>query len=158
MDVELVIGYLFAWLVSKARRLAGRADAEVDRSLDVGMDRLHELVSRRLGQDSGLERAWDEAEAGEEEPSERTRRLLSDSLEDAAERDPAFGEALEELVKELQDAAGGAKSGVSASEGAQAVAGDVEIHAEGGSAAALRMGDVTIGSSAHPRQPGPGQG
>ncbi len=46
--VEIAVGYVFAWLVAKGRRVAGRADTEVNRSLDAAMDRLHELVSRKL--------------------------------------------------------------------------------------------------------------
>ncbi|MER6632322.1 hypothetical protein ABT301_29580 [Streptomyces sp. NPDC000987] len=155
--VEIAVGYVFAWLVAKGRRVAGRADAEVNRSLDAGMDHLHELVSRKLGQDPALERAREEAEAGQPEPSERTRRRLADSLEDAAERDTAFAEALEKLVQELQ-ASGGSGGGVSASGDGQAVGGNVGIRAEGGSAAALRMGNVTLGSAPNPQQPGPDQG
>ncbi|MEU4172172.1 hypothetical protein AB0F46_35480 [Streptomyces sp. NPDC026665] len=153
--LEIAVGYVFAWAVRKARRVAGRADEEVDRGLDAGMDRLHELVSSKLGQDPALERAQEEAEAGQEEPSERTRRRLTDSLEDAAERDTGFAKALEALVKELQAATAANDGGVSASGDGQAVGGNVDIHAEGGSAAALKMGDVTIGSAANPPQPGP---
>lgn len=103
--IEIAVGYLFAWTVRKVKRVAGRADAEVDRGLDAGMDRLHDLISRKLGQDPALERAREEAEAGQTEPLERTRRQLTESLADAAERDPSFAEALETLVRQLQDAA-----------------------------------------------------
>lgn len=47
---------------------------------------------------------------------------------------------------------------VRAGPGGLAVGGNVEVRADGGSAAAVRMGDVTIGSPVHPLQPGPGQG
>jgi hypothetical protein len=94
----VAVGYLFAWLVRKAKRAGGRADAEADRVVDAGMNRLHE------------NRPWQRQQ-------------------------PA------------------AVSG----EG-QAVLGDAGIHAEGGSAAALRMGAVIIGAVADPRRPGPEQG
>ncbi|MFI5884676.1 hypothetical protein [Streptomyces sp. NPDC051554] len=100
--VEIAVGYVFAWLVGKARRVAGRADAEVDRGMDAGMDRLHDLVSRKLGQDPVLERAQEEAETGQAELTERTRRRLTDSLEDAVERDGQFAAALEQLVEQLR--------------------------------------------------------
>ncbi|MFE2584569.1 hypothetical protein [Streptomyces sp. NPDC059378] len=100
--VEIAVGYVCVWLVGKARRVAGRADAEVDRGLDAGMDRLHDLVSRKLDQDPALQRAREEAESGEEELTERTRRRLTDSLEDAVERDEQFAAALKELVEQLQ--------------------------------------------------------
>ncbi|WP_051451533.1 hypothetical protein [Actinospica robiniae] len=156
--IEVAVGYMFAWLVRKAKYVAGRADAEVDRSLDAGMDHLHELVSKKLGQDSALERAREEAEAGQTEPSERTRRRLTDSLEDAVEHDQDFAHALNNLVTELQAAAASAGDGASASGEGQAIKGSVHIHAEGGSAAALRMRDVTIGSAPDPHRPGPEQG
>ncbi|WP_235455379.1 hypothetical protein [Streptomyces olivochromogenes] len=85
----------------KARRAAGRVDAQVDQAVDAGMDRLHELVSSRLGSDPALERAEEEAGQGGE-LSERTRRRLTDSLEDVAERDGEFAAALERLVEQLQ--------------------------------------------------------
>lgn len=156
--VEIAVGYVFAWAVRKARRVAGRADAEVDRGLDAGMDRLHELVSSRLGQDPALVRAREEAEAGRDELSERTRRRLTDSLEDAIERDTVFADAVEELVRELQAAAAAGGGGVSASVDGQAIGGNVNIRAEGGSAAALKMGNVEIGTVVDPPQPGPAQG
>ncbi|MEU8471903.1 hypothetical protein AB0F30_29020 [Streptomyces sp. NPDC029006] len=100
--VEVAVGYVFAWLVRKAHRLRGRADGEVDRALDAGMNRLHDLVSAKLGQDPALERAQEEAETGQEELTDRTRRRLTDSLGDAVERDGDFAVALEELLKQLQ--------------------------------------------------------
>ncbi|MEV7395295.1 hypothetical protein [Streptomyces sp. NPDC091215] len=106
--VEVVVGYMFAWLVRKARRVAGRADGEVDRTLDAGMGRLHDLVSRKLGADPALERAQEEAESEQEALTERTRRRLTDSLEDAVERDGEFAAALEQLVEQLRVADGAA--------------------------------------------------
>ncbi|MGW5350344.1 hypothetical protein ACWERV_07475 [Streptomyces sp. NPDC004031] len=156
--VEIAVGYVFAYLVRKARRVAGRADAEIDRGLDAGMDRLHGLVSAKLGQDPALERAAEEAGAGQDEPSERTRRRLADSLDDAAEHDPDFARVLKDLVERLQAAEKAAPGGVSASGGGQAIGGSVTITAEDGSAAALTMGDVTIGARpADPHRPGPDQ-
>lgn len=102
--VEIAVGYAFAWLVGKARRVAGRADTEVDRGLDAGMDRLHELISVKLGDDPALQRAREEADAGLVEPSQRTRQRLELALEDAAEHDAGFAEALARVVAELQTA------------------------------------------------------
>ncbi|MBY8881572.1 hypothetical protein [Actinacidiphila acidipaludis] len=157
--IEIAVGYVFAYLVRKAKRVAGQVDAEVARGLDAGMDRLHDLVSAKLGPDPALERATEEAWAGQAEPSERTQRRLADSLEDAAERDPDFAKALQELVEQVQAAEkAAAPGGVSASGSAQAIGGNATISAEGGSAAALRMGDVTIGSgTVDPHRPGPEQ-
>ncbi|WP_162952398.1 hypothetical protein [Streptomyces hundungensis] len=61
--IEIATGYL-AWAVRKAQRMAGRADGEVDRVLDAGMDRLHEVVGRKLGDDPALRQLTDEASTG----------------------------------------------------------------------------------------------
>ncbi|MFE0458300.1 hypothetical protein ACFW1A_03440 [Kitasatospora sp. NPDC058965] len=157
--IEIAVRYEFAYLVRKAQRVGGRADQEVERGLDAGMDRLHDLVTAKLGRDPALERAAQEAETGQGDPSERTRRRLIDSLEDAAEHDPGFARALTDLVEQLQAAQKTAGvGGVSASTGGTAVGGSVSITAEGGSAAAFTMGDVSLGVPAvDPTRPGPDQ-
>ncbi|MFJ9839281.1 hypothetical protein ACIRYZ_02270 [Kitasatospora sp. NPDC101155] len=152
--IEIAVGYVFAWVLRKTHRLAGRADAEVDRGLDAGMDRLHDLVSRKLGQDPALQRAREEAESGHEELHPRTRQRLELALEDATEHDADFAAALQREVDALQ-ALSGSAGGVSAGNGGQAVGGNVEIRADHGSAAAFTMGDVSLGN---PPQPGPHQG
>jgi vacuolar-type H+-ATPase subunit H len=104
--LDLVVGYLAAWAWRKARRVAGRADAEVDHMLDAGMDRLHELVATRLAGDPALRRLEDEAAADPKVPAvrERTRDRVRLALEDAAEADPEFAGRLEELVAEVRAA------------------------------------------------------
>ena len=152
---EIAIGYLFAWLVGKAKRVAGRADAEVDRALDEAMDQLHDLVGGRLGEDPALHRLTEEAESGRSEPADRTRQRVRLALEEAAEQDPGFGAALEAAVARVRDLTAGAAGTVAAGDGGQAVGGDVHIQADNHSAAAWTMGDVTTGN---PRQPGTPQG
>jgi hypothetical protein len=117
------------------------------------MDRLHDLVSRKLGNDPALARLSDEAEAGRQEPRPRTGQRVVLALEDAAEGDTEFADALQQVVEQLL-AASNPSAGVSASEGGQAVGGNVDIRADHGSAAAFTMGDVTLGN---PPVPGPGQ-
>ncbi|MDF3301764.1 hypothetical protein [Streptomyces tropicalis] len=146
--VEIAVGYAFAWLVRKARRVAGRADAEVDRGLDAGMDRLHGLISAKLGDDPALARAREEADAGQDEPSDRTRRRLTDSLDDAVEHDADFAAALAGAVADLQAAgpvdiasdtgAGRATGGGTASTGVVRPGG-----AGSGSATVQHTGDAT---------------
>ncbi|WUD71377.1 hypothetical protein OG937_06560 [Streptomyces sp. NBC_00510] len=48
--------------------------------------------------------------------------------------------------------------GASVGQGGLVVGGNVDVRAEGGSAAAVQMGDVTIGALVDPRQPGADQG
>lgn len=103
--IEIAVGYLFAWAVHKARRVGKRADGEVDRALDAGMDRLHELVSRRLGEETALGKLEEEAKAGREQPSESTGAQVRLALEETAERDSGFAEALGRLIHELETSA-----------------------------------------------------
>ncbi|MEW1777109.1 hypothetical protein [Streptomyces sp. NPDC086777] len=155
--IEIAVGYVFAWAVRKAKRVAGRADQEVDRTLDGAMDRLDDLVRRKLGEDTALQRLTLEAADGRDEPSERSRRRVQLALEDAAEQDLAFAEALERALRELQALSRGTGQ-VSAGGGGPAVGGNVDIRADHGSAAAWTMGDVTIGDAANPSRPGPAPG
>nr|WP_233273728.1 hypothetical protein [Streptomyces broussonetiae] len=152
--IEIAVGYVFAWAVRKAKRVAGRADEEVDRTLDASMDRLHDLVSRKLGEDPALQKLAEEAAAGQDRPTDRTQQRVHLALEDATENDPAFAEALDRAVKDVQ-ALSRAVGGISAGDGGQAVGGNVGIRADHGSAAAWSMRDVTLGN---PREPGPRQG
>ncbi|MGE7439043.1 MULTISPECIES: hypothetical protein [Kitasatospora] len=111
--MELAVGYLFAWAVRKARRVAGRADAEVDSALDAGMDRLHKVVVSRLGAEPALESMMQEAASEREELTVRTRKRLELALEDAAEHDAEFTEALRQAVDQVRalDAPVGPESG-----------------------------------------------
>lgn len=111
VGVELVVGYLVAWAVRKARRVAGRADAEVDTVLDAGMDRLHEVVAARLGTDPALEQAVAEAASAREAVSGRTRTRLRLALEEAVEQDAAFARTLEHAVAGVVGAAESAGPG-----------------------------------------------
>jgi hypothetical protein len=146
--LELVVGYLAAWAVRKARHVGRRADAEVDQVLDAGMDRLHEVVSGKLGVDPALAKLEVEARAGVENPRTRERVLLA--VEDAAAEDDGFAAALSEVLREL--AAAGGTSRVAAAGGhVVGVGGHVGIRADHGSAAAWQMGDVAVGGE----RPGP---
>ncbi|MGW7380721.1 hypothetical protein [Streptomyces sp. NPDC054794] len=151
--VEIAIGYVFAWAVCKARRVAGRADAEVDLALDGAMDRVHQVVVRRLGNDPELERLEAEAAAGQDEPSALTRQRVEAAVSRAAEQDRDFARDLEEAVAAVQEAARAA-GGVVAGAYGLAVGGDLSVKAEGGSFAAgvanIRDG-VRLGN---PQQPG----
>jgi hypothetical protein len=140
VGAELVVGYVFAWLARKGWRAARRADAQVDQAIDAAVDRLggklHELVAGKLHGDASLVRLNEEADQGAVEPSARTRTRVALAIEDATERDTAFGAAIEELVCRLQATQGG----VSAGAGGIAVGGDVRVSADGG---AFAIGTAT---------------
>ncbi|MFI9255221.1 hypothetical protein [Streptomyces sp. NPDC053069] len=149
--IELVVGYLAAWAVRKGRRVAGRADEEVDQVLDAGMNRLHEVVAGKLGGDPALERMALEGQSGE--TSERARQRVRLALEDAADDDPDFAQVLQNVVDRLEELK--QQGGAAARGGASAVGGSVSIRADRSSAAAWTMGDVAFGTPPGPQQPGP---
>ncbi|WP_327066445.1 hypothetical protein [Kitasatospora sp. NBC_01302] len=99
--IEVAVGYLFAWALRKASRVSGQLDAEVNHVLDKGIDRLHNLVSGKLGENSALRKLAEEADAGQDQLSERTGDQVRLALEEAAEQDPQFAEALGGLIEEL---------------------------------------------------------
>ena len=136
---EVAVGFLIAWVVRKAGRLGHRVDAEVDRVMDAGLDRLHDLVAVKLGGDPALEKLRSEAgESGEVGP--RTQARVRMALEEAAEQDPVFAAEFEVAVAQVQAAQRG-DGGASAGERGVAVAGGV--HADNGGVA---VGGVTGGS------------
>ncbi|GAA1959311.1 hypothetical protein GCM10009738_37150 [Kitasatospora viridis] len=105
--IEIAAGYALAWLFRKGRRVAGQLDGEVDRGLDAGVQRVHELVSSALGEAPALVRARQEAEAGQPEPSEQTRQQLVQAIAERLWQDPEFGEQLRQAVAALQSGQGG---------------------------------------------------
>ncbi|MEV0388715.1 hypothetical protein [Nonomuraea sp. NPDC050643] len=145
MELELLAGYVVGYLVQKFGRVFRRADEEVDLAIDAGMDRLHEVVAERLGDEPALARL--EEETGEGRQSPRTRQRVRLALEEAADGDPEFAAELEWLIDDLRS--GGAQAG----DHGLAAGGDVRIEAShGGVAAGVIHGSVSTGN---PPQPGP---
>ncbi|WP_333766753.1 hypothetical protein [Streptomyces sp. IBSBF 2435] len=154
MGAEIAVGYLCAYLVRKARRAGDAADAEVDRTVDAGMAKVHDLVTRALGEDPALDQARSEAASEQAEVSEGTRRWVTHALTGAAQGDAALAQALADAVKEVQAAtAASTEPGAVTAQGEGiAVGGGVSVKAEAGGVAALRMRDVSLGN---PQAPGP---
>lgn len=96
---DVAVGALAAWALAKARRIGAPADAEVNRVLDVAAERLHDVVSAKLGGDPALTVLEQESTSGV--PSERTKRRVRDSLDEAMEKDPVFAEQVNELLSQL---------------------------------------------------------
>jgi hypothetical protein len=110
--LELVAGYLVAYVVTKVRRIGGRLDDEVDALVDAGLDRLHRVVAAKLGRDPAVAKL--EAEAAEGGAAdERTQRRVTDAVEAAAEEDPDFAAALGEAVRAVQSALAARPAGAS---------------------------------------------
>lgn len=99
--IELAVGYVFGWVVRKAKRAGGRADAEVDRAMDTALERLHDLISGKLGEDPALRELAEEAGTGRAEPSDHTRQRMRLALDDATGLDPEFARALDAAVREV---------------------------------------------------------
>ncbi|MFJ6904113.1 hypothetical protein [Streptomyces griseoluteus] len=155
LDVAL-LSLCCTWLFKKAKRVGTRADQHVDEALDVWVDKLFELVKGKPEAAPVLTRLEQEAENGLAEPTERTRRRLEDALAQEAEDDPAFATELERAIKAIRDAKNDPAAGVQANSGG-AAAQQMSIQADnGGLAAAVVNGGVTM--NAHPQQPDASQG
>jgi hypothetical protein len=103
--IEVVAAAALGWVYTKARRVGGRLDAEVDRVEDAGLQRLHNVIGNFLGETPALEQARQEAAEGRTEPSEQTRLLFVQAVAEQVRLDPAFGEQLRAAVEALQPAA-----------------------------------------------------
>jgi hypothetical protein len=166
IEASVVAGYVIAWVLRKARRAAGRLDGEADAAIDAGLDKLHEVVAAKLGAHSALEDLDEEAAAaagGDEQVSELTRQRVELDITAAARKDDAFGQAVTDLLAQLQAVAEGAGRSVVAGPGSRVFTGDAHATASGsGIAFGQVAGDVhtsspssTGGGPVNP--PGPGR-
>jgi hypothetical protein len=152
VGLDLVVGYLAAWAVRKARRAGESLDHDTDLVLDSWLERLHDLVAAKLGAGAPLEILDAEAEKSGE-VSDQARQLVATALAEAADRDQDFATRVARFVTEMQRGGlGGVATGGTVR--AAAVGGVAEIRADRGSAAALTMGDVRIGVPPDPPAPG----
>ncbi|MBT0769456.1 hypothetical protein KIH74_11030 [Kineosporia sp. J2-2] len=158
IEAGVVAGYLIAWAVRKARYAGGRLDAEVDLALDAGLEKLHGVVAGKLAGQAVLADLEDEAQQsgvsggdGVSGVDDLTRQRLEMELTAAARKDELFAAAVTTLIQQIQHA-----ERVSGP-GAITVTGGV--HADHGSAAAVTMGNVTIGQvPPDPSRPGRSDG
>jgi hypothetical protein len=98
--LEPVLGYLAAWALRRAGRVTRQLDKRVDDAIDSGLDRLYQVIRRRLGGEPALARFQGEAARGVRDDRTQQRVLLA--LEDAVERDRQFAAELHRVVGELQ--------------------------------------------------------
>ncbi|MFJ5229557.1 hypothetical protein ACIQBJ_06595 [Kitasatospora sp. NPDC088391] len=131
--MEHAVGYVFDW------------EARGVRPVGAEVERVHQVVSRRLGEDPALAELVAEARAAVAELSADTRQWLTLSLNAVAKRDAEFAAALLAAVEAVRAAERAA--GVSATDRGIAIGGNVSIRATGpGSVAALRIdGPVSTG-------------
>ncbi|MFB8005207.1 hypothetical protein [Nocardia sp. NPDC056000] len=91
--MEVVVGMVAGWLVTKANRAAGRLDEHSDQAVDAAVDRLWGVVSRKLHMTPVIQQLTQEAETGQP-VSASTRQQVQQSLEQAASSDPGFAAEL----------------------------------------------------------------
>ncbi|MFF7153912.1 hypothetical protein [Streptomyces sp. NPDC008139] len=158
--VEAAVGHVCVWLTWRASGAEHRRH-DLD-EVQVGeLDRLYSLVRVLLGEDPALRLATEECAAPDGAVTERTRRRLTDALDEAVERDAALATALRQAVDRLRDRPygsgppGGPPGAAAATGDGIAVGGDVDVRAQDRSVASLRMGDVRM---ENPPLPGPPQG
>ncbi len=150
VGVELVVEQLFAWMSRRAGGTAGRPDQGPDGVLDAAVERLHELVLRRLAGDTALVRLREEA-AARGELTRRTRLRVELALEDAVERDGVFARALRAAEDRVLAVAG---QGGTPAAGARAVqVGDVAGNVSVGDAQPMvdRLSAQAAGNEAESR-------
>jgi hypothetical protein len=124
--LEVVVGFLVAWVVRKANRVGQRADEIADEALDAGLDRVHALVSAKLGTDPALERL--ELEAGDTgEVGTRTQARVRMALEEAVEEDATFAAELDQAVRAVPSQAQAGAQGVAITGGVNATRGGIAI-------------------------------
>lgn len=95
-----VVGYLASWVMRKVRRAGERADGRLDEVVDARVDRLCDLVVGKLGAEPAVQQL--EREAADGVDSERTRLRLQLAVQEAAEQDTEFADALHSLVEEIR--------------------------------------------------------
>jgi hypothetical protein len=145
IEAGVVAAYMIAWAMRKARRVAGRLDAEADEAIDAGLDRLHEAVVAKLGEHPALHELDEESAAGPGQVSELTRQQLVLAITAAARKDEAFGRVVTELVVRLQHAEQTSGRPVMAGAGSAVFTGDAHAQAkDGGIAVGQVAGDFNV--------------
>jgi len=156
IEAGVAAGYVVAWVLRKARRAAGRLDAEADGVIDASLDRLHEVVAVKLGGHPVLAELVEEAEeAGQ--VSDLTRQQVELALAAAARKDELFGQVVTELVARLRAAEQASGGVVASGKGAAVFTGGAHAEARDGG---IAFGQVAGGVQVHrepPDPPGPGR-
>jgi hypothetical protein len=149
IEAGVIAGYVVAWAVRKARRVAGRLDNEADAVVDVGLDQLHALVATRLAGHPVMAKLLNEAEQAalidDGKVSAGTRQQVETALATTADEDEVFGHAVTELAAFLEDTQLTAARTVSPRQRATLFTGNSRAEADrGGIAFGQVAGDVHI--------------
>ncbi len=145
MGLEVVVGFLIAWAVGKVRRAGQQLDGVADQVVDASAERLRDVVLRKLGTDSAVERLQVEA-SQPDGVSDRTQQWVTLALEEAVEQDTDFAAELKSALAEAE------KNGVVAMSGGTVVSGPVTASGHGIAIGAVAR-DANIKQAPDPRQP-----
>jgi hypothetical protein len=148
MGVEVAIGALIAWMVSKARRAGKTLDGVADEVVDAGATRLRDAVLGKLGDDSAVRKLHTEiTETGA--VSDRTHRRVIDAVEAAADEDDIFRKDLAAAIEATQQ-----QGGLLATHGGTGVSGIAYATGQGGVAIGAVGHDAKLGQMPDPHRPG----
>ena len=156
IEAGVVVGFVIAWAVGRARRVGARLGDEADLVIDASLDQLHEVVAAKLAGHPTLAELVEEAEAADDpgDVSEITRQQVELALVAAARKDDSFGQAVTALVARLRSAGQAAGSQVTTGPGSTVFTGNVEAKAVGGG---ISFAQVSGGVHIAQEPPGPSQ-
>lgn len=103
--VEVVVGFLIAWVARRAGHVGDRIDEMADNALDAGLGRLRALVGTKLRDDPALAALEHQASTRDGDVRATTRERVRLALADAVEDDPDFAAALDKAVADLRNVA-----------------------------------------------------
>ena len=157
IEASVVTGYVVAWAVRKAQRLAGVLDKKFDDTLEAGLDRLHDVVANKLSGHPALEDLTEEAASADSQVTELTRQQIELAITAAARRDEDFGQTVTMLLAEMQSIERTAKVSVVGSAGSRIFSGDTQVGAWGTGIAMGPVGGNVYIADASRVQPDPSQ-
>jgi hypothetical protein len=147
MGLEVAVGFLIAWTIGKVRRTGKQLDRLADDLLDASEVRLRDVLLRKLGGDTAVQRL--ELEAAETGAvSDLTRRRVTLALEDAVGHDTEFAAELKAALDEAR------KNGaLPAASGGTSIAGTAQASGQGSIAIGATGRDAHIGRVPDPHRP-----
>jgi hypothetical protein len=147
MGLEVAVGFLIAWAIGKARRAGKQLDGVADQIVDASAARLRDVLLRKLGNDSAMQRLQLEAvETGR--VSDRTQQRITLALEDAVEQDTEFANELTSALAQAE------KNGaLVATSGGTVISGTATATGQGSVAIGAVGRDANMGQAPDPHRP-----
>jgi hypothetical protein len=147
MGLEVAVGFLIAWAVGKARRAGKQLDGVADQVVDASAVRLRDVLLRKLGGDSAVQRLQLEAaETGQ--VSDRTQQRVTLALEDAVDQDSQFADELKVALAEAEK-----NGGLVATTGGTVISGTANATGTSSVAIGAVGRDANVGQAPDPHRP-----